>query len=47
MPGHEGVGYIHALGSSIRNKFLRIGVPVLLPFATCGTCTPCKTSHPA
>ncbi|KAK7190637.1 Aryl-alcohol dehydrogenase 2 [Paraphaeosphaeria sporulosa] len=45
--GHEGAGYIRALGSSVKDKSLRIGDPVLLSFATCGTCTPCRTSHPA
>ncbi|KAF2635188.1 NAD(P)-binding protein [Massarina eburnea CBS 473.64] len=45
--GHEGAGYIRALGSSVTNKSLKIGDPVLLSFNTCGTCKPCKTSHPA
>ena len=31
----------------MKDKTLRVGDPVLLSFATCGTCTPCKTSHPA
>lgn len=45
--GHEGAGYIRAIGRSVKNKSLRIGDPVLLSFATCGTCKPCTTSHPA
>lgn len=45
--GHEGAGYIRALGSKVSNKDLKIGDAVLLSFTTCGTCKACKTGHPA
>ncbi|KAK3186355.1 hypothetical protein K4F52_004893 [Lecanicillium sp. MT-2017a] len=45
--GHEGAGTILALGSSVKNTFLKVGDAVLLSFNTCGPCNACTTGHPA
>ena len=45
--GHEGAGYIRAIGKDVKNKDLKVGDAALLSFNTCGTCKPCSTGHPA
>ncbi|KAF2680472.1 hypothetical protein K458DRAFT_434313 [Lentithecium fluviatile CBS 122367] len=39
----EGGGYIHGIGSSVKNTNLRIGDAALLSFNACGTCPPCTS----
>jgi threonine dehydrogenase-like Zn-dependent dehydrogenase len=42
--GHETVGYIAALGDSVKN--FEIGDHVVVPFSTaCGDCSYCKQSN--
>lgn len=43
--GHEGSGYVEAVGSSV--KSVQVGDPVLLSFTYDGTCDLCKYDHPA
>lgn len=45
--GHEGAGYIRALGAGVRDPSLRIGDFVLLSFNTCGVCKQCRRGHPS
>ncbi|SMY29819.1 unnamed protein product [Zymoseptoria tritici ST99CH_1A5] len=47
VPGHEGSGYIRALGPSITKSSLQVGDPVLLSFDHCTACLPCTSSSPA
>ncbi|KAK4249132.1 chaperonin 10-like protein [Corynascus novoguineensis] len=44
IPGHEGAGIIRAVGSAITrdSQSLRVGDAVLLSFAACGSCVPCR-----
>lgn len=46
VPGHEGSGYIKALGANLK-KELAVGDPVLLSFDHCGQCESCLDGHPA
>ncbi len=43
IPGHEGVGYVAALGAGVKRlkEGDRVGVPWL--YTACGCCTPCRT----
>lgn len=45
--GHEGAGYIKAIGKGVKDKSLKVGDPVLLSFNVCGKCQQCKGGHPA
>lgn len=45
--GHEGAGYIKAIGSGVKDKSLKVGDAVLLSFNVCGECKQCKDGHPA
>ncbi|TKA61060.1 hypothetical protein B0A55_11021 [Friedmanniomyces simplex] len=45
--GHEGAGYIRAIGSNVTRTDLTLGDFVLLSFNTCGACKQCKRGHPA
>ncbi|KAL3478340.1 chaperonin 10-like protein [Aspergillus californicus] len=44
--GHEGSGYIRALGPHTTTS-LEVGDPVLLSYYSCSMCSPCRNSHPA
>ena len=44
--GHEGSGYVRAVGEGVR-KDLKVGDPVLLSFDHCGECESCGDEHPA
>ncbi len=46
VAGHEGAGYVKAVGSSVTKK-LEVGDPVLLSFDFCKECAQCKQGHPA
>ena len=46
IAGHEGAGYVRAVGSKVTKK-LDVGDPVLLSFSFCNECTQCKQGHPA
>lgn len=43
--GHEGAGYVCAVGSKV--KHLRAGDPVVLSFDACGHCESCNEDHPS
>lgn len=43
--GHEGAGYVHAVGSSVHG--LSVGDPVVLSFDSCGLCESCTRDEPA
>jgi Zn-dependent alcohol dehydrogenase len=45
--GHEGAGYIKAVGSGVKDKSLQVGDAVLLSFNVCGECQQCVSGHPA
>lgn len=45
--GHEGAGYIRAIGNDVKDKSLQLGDAVLLSFNVCQTCKQCTTGHPA
>ena len=45
--GHEGAGIVQAIGSSVKNKDLRVGDSVLLSFNVCGKCKQCSSGHPS
>jgi Zn-dependent alcohol dehydrogenase len=45
--GHEGAGYIKAIGKGVKDKSLQVGDAVLLSFNVCGECHQCKSGHPA
>lgn len=40
--GHEGLGIVREVGSSVNSKTLSSGDTVLLLFHTCGKCRPCE-----
>lgn len=46
IAGHEGAGYIKAIGPGVR-KDLAVGDPVLLSFYSCTDCTYCNAKLPA
>ncbi|KAK5679577.1 hypothetical protein LTS10_008398 [Elasticomyces elasticus] len=46
VAGHEGAGYIKAVGPSVRNKDLVVGDPVLLSYYSCMQCATCKLGRP-
>ena len=43
--GHEGAGYVEAVGSKVSS--VKIGDPVVLSFDACGQCESCQEDHPA
>jgi aryl-alcohol dehydrogenase len=43
--GHEGAGVVEAVGPGVHG--LAPGDPVVLSFDSCGSCTNCRTGHPA
>ena len=43
--GHEGAGYVYAVGSQV--KHLRVGDPVVLSFDACGHCESCEAHQPS
>ncbi|MEZ5741447.1 MAG: NAD(P)-dependent alcohol dehydrogenase [Burkholderiaceae bacterium] len=43
--GHEGAGYVHAVGADV--QALQVGDPVVLSFDACGHCESCADDHPA
>ena len=45
IAGHEGAGFIRALGSEVKDKSLKVGDSVLLSFTSCGHCEPCKENR--
>lgn len=45
--GHEGAGYIKAIGRGVKDKSLKVGDAVLLSFNVCGECKQCVEGHPA
>ncbi|KAK7423658.1 hypothetical protein QQX98_000848 [Neonectria punicea] len=45
--GHEGAGIIRALGSDVKDKYLRVGDHVLLSFNVCGQCKQCLADNPS
>ncbi|OLN86470.1 Aryl-alcohol dehydrogenase 2 [Colletotrichum chlorophyti] len=45
--GHEGAGIVRAIGEGVSIRDLAIGDAVLLSFNSCGSCTTCKSGHPA
>ncbi|KAK3114222.1 hypothetical protein LTR53_007689 [Teratosphaeriaceae sp. CCFEE 6253] len=47
--GHEGAGYIRALGAGVQHARPELGIGdfVLATFNSCGACKQCKRSHPA
>ncbi|KAK3674287.1 hypothetical protein LTR78_005756 [Recurvomyces mirabilis] len=47
VAGHEGAGYIKALGPNLTNKNLKERDPVLLSFRYCGQCVNCKKGLPS
>ncbi|KAK5714855.1 hypothetical protein LTR17_016965 [Elasticomyces elasticus] len=46
VAGHEGAGYIKAIGPNVRNKDLVVGDPVLLSYYSCMDCVTCKLGRP-
>ncbi len=42
--GHEGSGHVAGLGAGVSG--LEIGQPVVLSYASCGRCRPCRTGEP-
>ena len=47
VAGHEGAGYIRALGPHLQNQDLSVGDPVLLSFDSCAQCAYCASGTPA
>lgn len=45
--GHEGAGYIRAIGKGVKDKSLQVGDAVLLSFNVCQECKQCVSGHPA
>lgn len=45
--GHEGAGYVRAIGKNVKDKSLKVGDPVLLSFNVCQQCKQCVSGHPA
>ncbi|MEO6472556.1 MAG: NAD(P)-dependent alcohol dehydrogenase [Aeromicrobium sp.] len=45
VAGHEGAGVVEAVGAGVND--LAPGDHVVLSFASCGECVPCKDDHPA
>ncbi|MGA0992067.1 MAG: alcohol dehydrogenase catalytic domain-containing protein, partial [Burkholderiaceae bacterium] len=43
--GHEGAGYVEAIGSKVSS--VKVGDPVVLSFDACGHCESCQDDHPA
>lgn len=43
--GHEGAGYVHAIGEDVTH--VAVGDPVVLTFLSCGQCALCATGNPA
>src|SRR6201993_5555925 len=43
--GHEGAGVVEAVGSGVAG--ISVGDHVVLSFDSCGSCTNCRTGHPA
>lgn len=43
--GHEGAGVVAAIGSAVST--VEVGDHVVLSFAACGTCAPCRAGRPA
>lgn len=43
--GHEGAGIVERVGTQVKN--VHVGDRVLLSFASCGVCSPCRSGHPA
>ncbi|KAK3112392.1 hypothetical protein LTR53_011388 [Teratosphaeriaceae sp. CCFEE 6253] len=46
IAGHEGAGYIRALGPDLAKEHLSVGDPVLLSYASCIECATCKLGRP-
>ncbi|TKA80054.1 hypothetical protein B0A55_01770 [Friedmanniomyces simplex] len=46
IAGHEGAGYIKAIGPNVSKKHLNVGDPVLLSYFSCMKCTACKLGRP-
>ncbi|KAK5689601.1 hypothetical protein LTR97_012774 [Elasticomyces elasticus] len=46
VAGHEGAGYIKAIGPNVRSKDLAVGDPVLLSYYSCMNCVTCKLGRP-
>ena len=46
IAGHEGSGYIRAIGQGV-SKDVNVGDPVLLSFDYCSDCESCKNKHPS
>lgn len=44
--GHEGAGYVRAIGSNVAQKDIQVGDFVLLSFNYCRECKQCKGGHP-
>lgn len=42
--GHEGMGIVRRIGSSVANKSLAVNDTVCLSFHSCGECTACKAN---
>lgn len=42
--GHEGAGIVEAVGAEVTD--VAVGDPVVISFAFCGRCAPCRTGHP-
>ncbi|OIW30444.1 NAD(P)-binding protein [Coniochaeta ligniaria NRRL 30616] len=45
--GHEGAGFIRAVGADVQNPALKVGSAVILSFTHCGNCGNCSAGHPA
>lgn len=45
--GHEGAGFVRAIGSGVNDKSLKVGDAVLLSFTACHNCYQCNTGHTA
>ncbi|WCT73770.1 NAD(P)-dependent alcohol dehydrogenase [Sphingomonas naphthae] len=43
--GHEGAGIVEAVGADVTD--LKVGDPVVLGFAACRECTPCRAGEPS
>jgi len=43
--GHEGAGIVESVGSAVAK--VAPGDPVVMTFASCGVCAPCRDAHPA
>nr|POF15572.1 aryl-alcohol dehydrogenase [Quercus suber] len=45
--GHEGAGYVRAIGRGVSNADINLGDFVLLSYVFCGQCKRCRQNHPA